>query len=199
MKPIVLFLLVALTLSSCKSSQQIATFKSETIKPQTLKIDLQPIEVTSSFDFSTDLQPIELFSLEDVAPNTYYSLADRIVDYAFEFDGVRYKRGGTSKEGMDCSGLVVTTFEKENISLPRVSRDIALTGDKVDLKEVTKGDLLFFATRRNSKIISHVGIVTTVKDGTIEFIHSSTSQGVIVSNMAEKYWHHAFIEARRVI
>ncbi|MCK0123693.1 NlpC/P60 family protein [Gelidibacter sp. F2691] len=193
MKSKILFLLVAITLSSCKSSQSIATFKSEP-----LKLDLKPIALSAPVSIYNEPQTIDLFPLEDIAP-TVYSRADRIIDYAFAFDGVKYKRGGTSKEGMDCSGLVVTTFESENIFLPRISRDIALTGDKVDIKQVDKGDLLFFATRRNSRIISHVGIVTTARDGFVEFIHASTSNGVIVSNMAEKYWYYAFIEARRVI
>ncbi|WP_233530592.1 C40 family peptidase [Gelidibacter salicanalis] len=193
MKTIILFLLVAMTLSSCKSSQNIATFK-----PESLKIDLKPVTLSTNFTIPIAPKTIDLFPLEDIS-STIYSRADRIIDYAFAFDGVRYKRGGTTKEGMDCSGLVVTTFDRENISLPRVSRDIARTGDKVDIKEVGKGDLLFFATRRNSRTISHVGIVTTARDGFVEFIHASTSNGVIVSNMAEKYWYFAFIEARRVI
>lgn len=198
MKKIALLLLLLITFSSCKSSKQMSTTTSETTKTE-----FNPIKIASnpalSIEAKTiDLIPFELPSMEEILKATN-SQANRIVDYAFAFDGVRYKRGGTTKEGMDCSGLVVTTFDSENISLPRVSRDIALTGSSIDIKQVSKGDLLFFATRKNSRTISHVGIVTTARDGFVEFIHASTSSGVIVSNMAEKYWYYAFIQARRVI
>lgn len=131
--------------------------------------------------------------------NITSKLAEKIVDYAMKFEGVRYKYGGTDKRGMDCSGLVTTAFSHEDISLPRSSSDIALVGDWVDIKEVQKGDLLFFATNGKSRKISHVALVTQVNQGQIEFIHSSTSAGVIVSSLAEKYWYFAFVQARRVI
>lgn len=198
MKKIALLLLLAITFSSCKSSQQIAFTHSNTNKAQS-----HSIKPATSLDISIeaktiDLMPFNLPTTGDIFM-TGKTKVNRIVDYAFAFNGVTYKRGGTTKEGMDCSGLVVTSFDSENISLPRTSRDIARAGNSIDIKEVNKGDLLFFATRRNSRTISHVGIVTTARDGFVEFIHASTNNGVIVSNMAEKYWHFAFIQARRII
>ncbi|MBO3099636.1 C40 family peptidase [Gelidibacter pelagius] len=203
MKKIVLLLLLFITFSSCNSTKdivvtksQVAQLKSKPVKPTSnpiLPIDINGIELTP-----VDLKPLSL-NIKSALPKTINTKANRIVDYAFAFDGVRYKRGGTTIDGMDCSGLVVTTFDSENISLPRVSRDMARTGNLIDLKQVSKGDLLFFATRKNSKTISHVGIVTTARDGFVEFIHASTNHGVIVSNMAEKYWYFAFVQARRVI
>lgn len=131
--------------------------------------------------------------------NRNSDLAENIIHYAMKFEGVRYKFGGTDKKGMDCSGLVTTAFNSEDISLPRSSGEIALKGDWIDLKEVQKGDLLFFATMGKSRKISHVALVTHVNQGQIEFIHSSTSAGVIVSSLAEKYWYYAFVQARRVL
>ena len=203
MKNSALFLILLITFSSCNSSKTIVSTKTKISKTQShpIKLALNPTLSTETgiMDLiAMDIAPIDLNIITDI-PRVIETQANRLVDYAFAFDGVRYKRGGTTSEGMDCSGLVVTTFDSENIFLPRVSRDIALTGNSIDIKQVSKGDLLFFATRRNSRIISHVGIVTTAKDGFVEFIHASTSAGVIVSNMAEKYWNVAFIQARRVI
>ena len=203
MKKIALILLLLIIFSSCNSSKNIVTTKSKTTENESrlIKFTLKPIYSTEPniIDLTAiDLTPIDLNIITEI-PQVTDTQANRIVDYAFAFDGVRYKRGGTTREGMDCSGLVVTTFDSENISLPRASRDIALTGNSIALEQVSKGDLLFFATRKNSRTVSHVGIVTTARDGFVEFIHSSTSNGVIVSNMAEKYWYFAFIEARRVI
>lgn len=191
MKKIALLLLLMIAFSSCRSSKKIVTTKSKSVK-----IDSRPIDHKTNDNHFPSKELSDLNSHNSTSDNEQ---ANRIVDYAFKFDGVKYKPGGTTKKGMDCSGLVVTAFESENISLPRISRDIALTGDWVDLKKVTKGDLLFFATRKNSRTISHVGIVTTARDGLVEFIHASTSSGVIVSNLAEKYWYFAFVQARRVL
>ncbi|OMP31832.1 C40 family peptidase [Mangrovimonas sp. DI 80] len=125
--------------------------------------------------------------------------ADKIVKYAMQFDGVRYKYGGTTKKGMDCSGLVTTVFQSENIQLPRTTGSMATTGDWIDLKEVQKGDLLFFATSKNSRKVNHVALVTEARGAYVEFIHASTSKGVIISNLAERYWYYAFVQARRVL
>lgn len=169
MKKIALLLLLLITFSSCKSSKRVVTTKSKASK--------------------TDSR----------ATASNNPRANDIVDYALQFDGVRYKYGGTTKKGMDCSGLIVTTFDSENISLPRTTGDLSSSGDWIDLKKVDKGDLLFFATRKNSRNVNHVGIVTSISDGFVEFIHASTSSGVMISNMAEKYWYFAFVQARRVL
>lgn len=125
--------------------------------------------------------------------------AETIVKYATTFDGTPYKYGGTTKRGMDCSGLIYTSFKAHNVNLPRTTSGLQGTGDWVDLKEVNVGDLVFFATKKNSRKVNHVGIVTNVRTGNVEFIHASSSRGVMVSSLAEKYWYFAFVQARRVL
>lgn len=132
--------------------------------------------------------------------STSKSKADNIIDYAQQFKGVKYKWGGTTKKGMDCSGLIYTSFTANNVQLPRVSRDMAKRGTKINLKNVHKGDLLFFKTGKNKRNdINHVGLIVDIRDNDIKFIHSTTSKGVIVSGLNETYWLKAFIEARRVL
>ena len=132
-------------------------------------------------------------------PTSYNSKADAIIDYAQTFNGVKYKYGGTTKKGMDCSGLVTTAYKKEDILLPRTTSQLATTGDWIDLKDVQKGDLLFFATNKNNRKVNHVGIVTTARPDYVEFIHSTTSKGVMTSLLSEKYWYFAFVQARRIL
>ncbi|GAB5398999.1 MAG: hypothetical protein Aureis2KO_05840 [Aureisphaera sp.] len=123
----------------------------------------------------------------------------KVVNHAQTFKGTRYKFGGTDKRGMDCSGLVYTSYKSENIELPRVSRDMAKKGIRIKLKEVQKGDLVFFKTNKNRNVINHVGLVVESRSGDIQFIHSTSSRGVIVSSLDEKYWKNAFVEVRRII
>ena len=124
---------------------------------------------------------------------------DNIIDEALRYEGTRYKYGGTTKSGMDCSGLVYVVFKENNVALPRVSRDMAKRGNKVSLKKAKEGDLVFFKTNKNRNVINHVGLVTSVRGDEIKFIHSSTSRGVIVSSLKENYWKGTFVEVRRII
>lgn len=126
-------------------------------------------------------------------------VTEAIIKNAKKYKGTRYKYGGTTKQGMDCSGLIYTAFKEEDIDMPRTTGSLSTHGDWIDLKKVQEGDLLFFATSNNSRRVNHVGIVTTSRLGKVEFIHSSTSRGVMISDLAEKYWYFAFVQARRVL
>lgn len=171
---ILLFIILAVT--ACKSKKQVVTKKSKAVSSKTDKAAIiNSSEITIS------------------------EAAKRIVDHAKTYEGVKYKYGGMTKRGMDCSGLVYTSFKKQNINLPRTTADMSKTGDWIDLKEVKEGDLLFFATKKRSRKVNHVGIVTNSRIGNVEFIHASTSNGVMVSNLAERYWYFAFVQARRVL
>lgn len=136
---------------------------------------------------------------EKVKSISTHPKADNIVDYAQKFEGVRYKYGGTSKKGMDCSGLIQVSYKSEAVLLPRTTNDLSKFGDWIDLKKVQKGDLLFFATKKNNRKVNHVGIVTEVINDNVEFIHASTSKGVMTSNLKQRYWYFAFVQARRVL
>lgn len=132
-------------------------------------------------------------------PRGENSIANNIISKAKTYKGVRYKYGGDSKKGMDCSGLIVTSFKSEDILLPRTTAQLSTFGDWIDLKKVNEGDLLFFATKKNSRRVNHVGIVTKVNGKDLEFIHSTSSKGVITSSLSEGYWYLAFVQARRVL
>lgn len=123
---------------------------------------------------------------------------DAVVETALTFTGVRYKYGGTTRKGMDCSGLLYTSFLENDIALPRTSHMLSEEGKKIKVNKVQKGDLLFFKTRRGKSKINHVGLVVDVQEEEVKFIHSTTSRGVIVSSLREGYWNHAFVKATRL-
>lgn len=137
----------------------------------------------------------EIDANEDLNEANY--LTEQLLNVAEDYKGVRYRFGGMSRDGMDCSGFVKTAFDEFNISLPRSSRDMASMGKKINRSEAQKGDLIFFKTGKSSRI-SHVGIVTEVSGDEIKFIHSSTSQGVIISSTNEAYYQRTFAQVNRV-
>ncbi|MEQ3661502.1 MAG: NlpC/P60 family protein [Flavobacterium sp.] len=112
--------------------------------------------------------------------------------------GTRYRSGGTTSKGFDCSGLMFTTFQELNITLPRSSHEMAKYGFEVPKSKAQKGDLIFFTTNKRGTI-SHVGMITEVTENEIKFIHSSTSSGVIISSSNEDYYSRRFVQINRVL
>ncbi len=128
------------------------------------------------------------------------TLADKIIWSAFKYRGVKYKYGGTTKKGMDCSGLVMVSFAERGISLPRSSYGMSKEGMPISLKNAQRGDLIFFKTNpRKPNRISHVGLITHIKNGVVQFLHASTKRGVILSKMDERYYKKRFAGVRRVL
>ena len=127
-------------------------------------------------------------------------LAEKLIDEAADNLGAKYKYGGITKAGYDCSGFVFTVFDSQNIALPRNSYLQSKKGVVLNPKneEAQKGDLIFFKTNKNAQI-NHVGIVIEVNDDEIKFIHSSTSKGVIISSTKEAYYKKTFVQINRIL
>jgi cell wall-associated NlpC family hydrolase len=134
-----------------------------------------------------------------IVPNKEISITDKVVFNALQFEGVIYRRGGVTSGGFDCSGLIYTSFIKENILLPRQSMYMANKGAEITLDQARKGDLLFFITGRKSRKINHVGLIVSIEDNEINFIHSTSGRGVIISSLSEKYWKKSFLKATKVL
>lgn len=121
-----------------------------------------------------------------------------VVKAARSYTGTPYKWGGTTRAGMDCSGLLCTSFQSIDVILPRTSNEQSRYGSEVKLKNIKEGDLVFFGANKNSREITHVGMVTeVVSDDEIRFIHASSSLGVIENNLFSDYYQRIFIKAVR--
>ena len=125
---------------------------------------------------------------------------DKVISTARTFIGTPYKYGGTTRNGMDCSGLLINSFQAVNVALPRSSEAQSKVGEEVTMKELEPGDLVFFATGRRKREVTHVGLVTDVRGKQdVKFIHSSSSLGVVETNLFAEYYQKRFRTARRVI
>ncbi|MFF2912837.1 MULTISPECIES: C40 family peptidase [Bacillales] len=107
--------------------------------------------------------------------------------------GTSYKTGGTSTAGFDCSGFTTYVYKSIGISLPRTSQSQYSAGTSISRSQMRPGDLVFFNTLGNG--VSHVGIFV----GNGKFAQSSSSRGVIISSLSEKYWADRYIGAKRIM
>lgn len=125
---------------------------------------------------------------------------DSLVSYAREYIGTPYGYGQSNGKRFDCSGFTSFVFKHYGYTLARSSRDQYLEGDSVERGQWQVGDLVFFAGRNGGQSrVGHVGIVVESNGEQFDFIHASTSRGVIVSHSTERYYASRYIGARRVL
>ena len=128
--------------------------------------------------------------LNRLRTNDYIRLGQILQSYLGRPYGDRDARG----LGLDCSLFTQEVYKKfYKARLPRTAEAQFQSGQPVATRRLEFGDLLFFRTERDK--ISHVGIYV----GYNEFIHTSSSKGVVISNFGEEYWAKRYVGARRII
>lgn len=122
--------------------------------------------------------------------------ARAVVDAAHGWLGTVYKYGGETRRGVDCSALVMNVYrEALGIKLPRTTRTQREYASHVSRRDLQPGDLIFFSSDKNRNGISHVGLYI----GNDRFIHASSSRGVVVSKLSEKYFMNHYHSSGRVV
>jgi len=115
-----------------------------------------------------------------------------LMEFYNEWKGVKYKYGGNSKKGIDCSAFTQKVFkEKFHLNIPRTTRTQVKIGKTVKKEQLELGDLIFFKT---GKIDRHVGIYI----GNGEFMHASI-KGVKVTKLNKPFYKKAYWTSKRVI
>ncbi len=108
------------------------------------------------------------------------------------WQGTKYRLGGLSRKGIDCSGFTLLTYkELFGLTLPRTAREQGARGDKVSREALSAGDLVFFKTGIFQR---HVGIYLENQ----QFIHASRSKGVMISDLNNSYWQKKYWKAKRL-
>jgi len=116
---------------------------------------------------------------------------------ADKYLGSPYHYGGTTKRGFDCSGFVwrvyqdvgYTNFQREP------SQAMFNRGKSISQNSAREGDLVFFYVPRSRKNIDHVGIYI----GDEQFIHASSSKGIMYNKLTDVYWKDNFAGIKRLL
>ena len=123
----------------------------------------------------------------------------RVIDEARTYIGTPYKWGGNDNKGIDCSGLLVRSFESIGLKIPRTTGQQIVIGKSVSLKKSKKGDLVFFAFGKSKRKVTHVGILSELKNSSdINFIHASSSRGVVETQLIKDYYLKRIRKVKRV-
>lgn len=125
------------------------------------------------------------------------SVGNKIAEEAKTWIGTPYGYGRCEKGiATDCSGLVIVVYEEvAAIKMPRNSSQQADFCDDLKEKDIRPGDLVFFATGKDKKKVSHVGVMIDKE----KFVHASASKGVIMSEMTTPYYQRTFIKYGRAL
>ncbi|MBD2795139.1 bifunctional murein DD-endopeptidase/murein LD-carboxypeptidase [Xenorhabdus sp. 18] len=120
-------------------------------------------------------------------------IKSKILNQYADWKGVAYRLGGNTKRGIDCSAFVQRTFHDQfGVKLPRSTLEQQNIGQTVSRAKLQAGDLVLFKTGRRMR---HIGIYISNN----QFVHASTSNGVIVSKLTDIYWSKRYYGARRVL
>lgn len=121
------------------------------------------------------------------------TIEEKLRTAAADWYGTPYRYGGLSRNGIDCSGFVMSIYRDVlNIDIPRTTALQSSFGKKVSRSQLEPGDLVMFKTGWGKR---HSGIYL----GNGDFVHASSSRGVMISSINSNYWNKAYWMARRVM
>ncbi|MFY7787658.1 MAG: C40 family peptidase [Thermoflexibacteraceae bacterium] len=177
------------------------------LKVQSLKALTPNLTNTTTFNLSLLPSPhtLDIGELYIPAPaDPLQALKDSMVEYAKQYIGVRYRHGGKSPKGFDCSGFTSYVMDKFGVKVSPSSRHQAEEGELVNADEVQKGDLIFFGNKdkKGRYRINHAALVISEKGEPLAFIHAAR-RGITIDEEGNTNWRSyykkRFVKARRVL
>ncbi len=200
-KNFLLFLILSMSITGCvskyndgtknssyKTQDKSSMYQSASLENIIIQRDMKLKKYKESSKSKKNLDLLNGYSYQE----DRIDLDLELLDFYSEWEGVEYKLGGDSKNGIDCSGFTQKAFkEKFNMSMPRTTTMQSQVGKEIDKSELKSGDLVFFKTGD----IGHVGI--DLENGM--FIQDSKKTGVTISELDNSYFSKSYWKAQRVI
>ncbi|MBC7485474.1 MAG: C40 family peptidase [Cytophagaceae bacterium] len=181
-------------LSSCKSSRT-----SHTSNPKNYQNNASAGSSRHRQHKKEDKKEKENTKDQNYNKYTSSDQVKKLIKTARSYTGTPYKYGGTSRAGLDCSGFTSISYQSIDVTIPRTSQSQSTIGEDIDLNDIQPGDLVFFSASKNSKKITHVGMITEVDDSNAKFIHASTQLGVVENELLSGYYYSLIVKIRRVL
>lgn len=127
-------------------------------------------------------------------------LIDSVITFGKQFLGLKYKYGGSTPQGFDCSGYVSYIYGKYGLKLPHSSAAIGTLGNKIDIHQAEKGDVMLFKGRSTkSNRVGHVALIIQADSGQITLMHSACQSGVVIEKYnTSHYYTSRYLMCRRV-
>lgn len=168
-----------------------------TLRP---KIELSPEDLGIDIESTIDQTETKPESINNNLPTNWrFLIRQNLKQVVNGWIGTKYVYGGGSKVGTDCSGFTIGVLTDPLISvprseLPRSARHQALVGTEITRSNIREGDLVFFSASKNQTKITHVGLAM----GGGQFSHASSSRGVVIQGLSERWWLDRFVTSRRI-
>lgn len=168
-----------------------------TLRP---KIELSPEDLGIDIESTIDHTETKPESINNNLPTNWrFLIRQNLKQVVSGWIGTKYVYGGGSKVGTDCSGFTIGVLTDPLISvprseLPRSARHQALVGTEITRSNIREGDLVFFSASKNQTKITHVGLAM----GGGQFSHASSSRGVVIQGLSERWWLDRFVTSRRI-
>ncbi len=156
---------------------------------------LQVVKNTKDEAVKNKLIAFESKGIEGTVDTSEYDAAE-VVAWSKTYIGTPHLMSGTTKKGIDCSGLMMVVHAKYGVKLPHSSHEQARYGQIIPTRDsLQSGDLVFFYDSYNSaNFITHAGMYI----GENKFIHASASKGVIITSMDDSYWSKRYLFGTRL-
>jgi lipoprotein Spr len=166
-------------------------FRSASLENTVKQKDLKYKKYKQNTKTQTNNKPFKDYDYSNYT-TTQNKLNDELYDFYAKWEGVKYKLGGESKNGIDCSAFIQKVFEEKlALEIPRTTTLQSKVGKKINKNQLETGDLVFFHTGRTK----HVGIY--MEKG--KFMHASTSTGVTISDLDNSYFSKNYWKAQRIL
>lgn len=189
-----LITITILSTISCRSAKNF--FREGVVADEHIIVEFSELEQKTktpknSFDKTSELSHSYYAQKWNVALNGTEDI--RLIQEIDTWLGVPYKYGGNTREGTDCSGMVLSIYKNiYGIDLKRSAYELWQQAQWIPPDELKFGDLVFFQTKDNK--VSHVGIY--IADN--YFVHASSSRGVVIDNLKTDYYKKRFVSAGRI-
>lgn len=184
---IVCIVLISTCFGGCESNRQ-------QVEDKAMQDNFQLIDSLPERKAPTEYNNNSIIETGNISPT-------ELLTYAKTLLGVPYLYASTDPlKGFDCSGFITNVFNHFNIVVPRSSVDFTNVGKEIDEKDAAPGDLILFTgTDSIIRIVGHMGIVESNKDGKLQFIHSTSgkAKGVVITPF-EKYYRSRFVKVIRI-